>query len=375
MTMRAPLVCAALAASLAGSLSALAAEPGPDTLPINVIAVKTDDADDQAEALTKALRASVRTMPGWSLGEGDYSLEVLILSLKCAEPPDASCQSRIADQIKADRYVWGSLKKKGANVAGELNFWVRGKGTQKVSLDYSANLTEANEEALRKVATDAMLQLTGGAPKGSIHIKAGSVNGQVFIDGQPMGALTAGDGTFVIPSGSHRIVVKAKGYGDVETAVVVRPNVTAEVAAVPMKAEVHTASNTRRIGGYVGIGAGVVLGGLGIMSSLQVNGVQNNSEFIAYRQAQPASPSRCNDANGTGQFNQPNGDIVSLCSKASTFQVMQFIFYPLAIVSAGAGVYLLSTSRSSGVAPTTTGLQVDPQMGPGGGKLDLSYRW
>jgi len=41
---------------------------------------------------------------------------VLTLSLKCAEPPDASCQSRIADQIKSDRYVWGTFQKKGANV-------------------------------------------------------------------------------------------------------------------------------------------------------------------------------------------------------------------------------------------------------------------
>ena len=34
--------------------------------------------------------------------EGDYSLEVLTLSLKCSEPPDANCQSRIADQIKSE---------------------------------------------------------------------------------------------------------------------------------------------------------------------------------------------------------------------------------------------------------------------------------
>ena len=98
-------------ALLACSASAWGAEPGPDVLPISVIAVQTADADDQAEALTKALRTAVRATPGWSLGEGDYSLEVLTLSLKCPEPPDASCQSRIADQIKADRYIWGVIQK------------------------------------------------------------------------------------------------------------------------------------------------------------------------------------------------------------------------------------------------------------------------
>src|ERR1051325_936057 len=110
------LAWAAAAAVLAGSAPAWSAEPGPDALPINVIAVQTADADDQAEALTKALRTAVRATAGWSLGEGDYSLEVLTLSLKCPEPPDANCQSRIADQIKADRYIWGVIQKKGSTI-------------------------------------------------------------------------------------------------------------------------------------------------------------------------------------------------------------------------------------------------------------------
>src|SRR5215475_4228802 len=149
MTMHLPrrtLACAAAAAMAAGSSPVFAAEPGPDTLPINVIAIQTSDADDQAEALTKALRGAVRAMPGWSLGEGDYSLEVLTLSLKCSDPPDANCQSRIADQIHSDRYVWGTLKKKGNAVVGEVHLWVRGKGTSSHPIEYSSNLTEPNDE-------------------------------------------------------------------------------------------------------------------------------------------------------------------------------------------------------------------------------------
>ena len=153
--MRAPrigLALTAAAAMTAGSALSFAAEPGPDTLPISVIAIQTDVADDQAEALTKALRNAVRAMPGWSLGEGDFSLEVLTLSLKCPEPPDASCQSRIADQIKSDRYVWGTIKKKAGIVRGDVHLWVRGKGTSNQALEYSANLTEANDESLKKIA-------------------------------------------------------------------------------------------------------------------------------------------------------------------------------------------------------------------------------
>jgi len=111
---------ACLAGAIASASSTvLAADPGPDTLPVSVVSIQTNDADEQADSLTKALRSSIRQMPGWSLGEGDYSLEVITLVLKC-EPTDATCASRIADQIKADRYVWGVLKKKGPNVIGDL---------------------------------------------------------------------------------------------------------------------------------------------------------------------------------------------------------------------------------------------------------------
>src|SRR5512146_2708397 len=138
-----------------------------------------------------------------------------MLRLKCAEPPDANCQSRIADQIKSDRYVWGTIKKKGKKsektglVQGQLNLWVRGKGTSKWPLEYSANLTDQNDDSLRRIAADAMSNLTGGPPKGGIHVRAGNVAGQVFIDGQPVGALKNGEGTFMVAAGPHKVMVKA----------------------------------------------------------------------------------------------------------------------------------------------------------------------
>src|ERR1700722_16545556 len=191
------LFAGALASSATFEHRAFAAEPGPETLPINVITIQSEGADDQAEALTRALRTAVRNMPGGSLGAGAYSLEVITRSLKCAEPPDANCQARIADQIKADRYVWGTLKKKGNNVVGEVHLWVRGKGTTNFALDYAANVTDANDDALRRIAADAIGQVTGGPPKGSVHVHTGGVAAQVFIDGQPLGAMK-GDGNFLV---------------------------------------------------------------------------------------------------------------------------------------------------------------------------------
>jgi hypothetical protein len=360
---------ATAAALTAGAGTALAAEPGPDTLPINVIAIQTPDADDQAEALTKALRGAVRQVPGWSLGEGDYSLEVLSLSLKCPEPPDANCQSRIADQIKADRYVWGVIKKKDKKsgmVVGDLNLWVRGKGTSKHHIEYSANLTDQNDDSLRRVAAEAIANLTGGPPKGGLHVTAGNVAGQVFIDGQPVGALKNGDGTFMVPAGSHKIVVKAVGYADSESQVVVRPTgAPVNVTMTMVQAGDHTPVNAKRIGGYAALGAGVAFGVVGLVSALQVKSAQDAIDPA--RQGRPASFDVCSDANAKSL------NLDGACGKGKTFQTLQIAMFPLAAVAGGVGIFLIATSGKS--APKTGHLQVLPQVGPTGGRLDVTYNF
>ncbi|UQA61220.1 PEGA domain-containing protein [Polyangium aurulentum] len=384
--MRAPLHGLATAFAISTWISAapaLAAEPGPDTLPIHVVSIQTPDADDQAEALTKALRQAVRAIPGWSLGEGDYSLEVLALSLKCPEPPDASCQSRIADQIRADRYVWGILSKgKASNVTGELNFWVRGKGTSKVPVNYSANLTEAEDESLKKIAVDTINRLTGGPPKGEVKVKAGNVAGQVFLDGQPLGALTAGEGTFFVPSGSHQIVVKAPGYSDVAASINVKPNQPTDVVVSPSTAPDTTPVNWKRIGGFASIGAGVAFAAVGVYGSAKVNGlnVDEKSDYNQIRGQYPGDINICNVAAGTEKYDpRPMSEaeaktVGDTCGSGDTGQLLQFIFYPLAGIAAGAGVYLLATSGSSG-PENKTGFIVRPRFDKTGAKLDFGFRF
>jgi hypothetical protein len=373
------------AGALLGPHGAFAAEPGPDTLPIHIIALQTTDADDQAEALTKALRSAIRAMPGWSLGEGDNALEVLVLKLQCTEPPDASCQSRIADVIKSDRYVWGLLDKKGDNVVGELNYWVRGQGTNQVKLDYTANLTEANDEALKKVAGDAITQLTGGPPKGQLHVKAGNVAGQVFVDGAAIGPLTNGEGTFAVPSGQRKIVVKASGYGDSETTTVVKPTGTVDVALNPQPLGDSRPLDFRKVGGFVGIGTGALLIGLGVVSSLQVSDAQTalgttKDDTSSPRHFLKAGENACTVVTtDRNRFPDPN-KVTDACNK-SVFEPLQFVFYALGAAVGGTGLYLVATSSSSAPAPDqkaaapATGWTWTPYAGPRGGGIEGRYRF
>ncbi|MBK8257582.1 MAG: hypothetical protein IPK82_33550 [Polyangiaceae bacterium] len=369
------------AALVADPGQSFAAEPGPDTLPIHVIAFQTSDADDQAEALTKAVRSAVRAMPGWSLGEGDNALEVLVLKLNCTEPPDAGCQSRIADVIKADRYIWGIVNKKGENIKGDLNYWVRGQGTSVHSVEYSANLTEANDEALKRVANDLLVGLTGGPPKGQLHVKAGNVSGQVFVDGQPVGSLTNGEGTFSVPSGSRRITVRATGFSDAETTTVVKPTGTVDVALNPQPATDSKPIDFRKVGGFIGIGAGALLVGLGVFSSLQVNDAQTKlgTDSEPKLRGMIESGDFCAKTHKFKDGANPSDNDIAEYGKACSaaiFVPLQFVFYGLGAVVAGTGTYLLLTSgtQSADAKPATArGWTFTPHIGMNGGGLQARY--
>jgi hypothetical protein len=382
--------------------AAMAADPGPDTQPLNVVAIEGNDAEDQAEALTKALRNAVRASGGWSLSPGDYSMEVLVLSMKCTDPPDASCQAKIADEIKVDRYIWGYLKKqKNGNVGGELALWVRGKGTTKVPIEYSANLTEANDDSLKRVANDAFNKLTGGSPKGGIHIKAGAEGGQLFLDGEPIGALTGGEATLQIPSGTHKLTVKAPGYEDALTEVVIKPGKTTDVSVTLVKATPKGGLSGRAIAGIAMIGGGVaVAGGGAVVGLIQVSSnsaAEKNMQPYANIQQQTPSGSPCDYAKvlkAAAMSGMPPNPLPSpkkpysvatlekdapaaldVCSKNSTLTTLQLVLYPAGAVIAGVGLYLLITAPSSKPAQSASRWSFDPMVGPSGGKLDVTYRF
>ncbi len=390
-------------AGWASAGAARAAEPGPDTQPLNVVAIEGNDAEDQAEALTKALRNAVRASGGWSLSPGDYSMEVLVLSMKCADPPDATCQAKIADEIKVDRYIWGYLKKlKNGNVGGELALWVRGKGTTKTPVEYSANLTEANDDSLKRVANDAFNKLTGGSPKGGVPVKAGAEGGQLFIAGEPVGALTNGEATLQIPSGTHALTVKAPGYDDAQSQVVIKPGKTTDVSLTLTKAVQKSGMSGRAIAGIVMIGGGVAAAGGGAVAGLiqvSTNSSANkpNQPYWDILQQSPLkvpqdyasalkndfakAPAPKKNSNGTTltkpELAKKAPAALEVCSKNSTLTTMQIILYPAGAVIAGVGLYLFITAPSSSKPPqaASAGWSFDPVVGPDGGKLDLTYRF
>src|ERR1043166_6726485 len=107
MTCAVRIVWVLLAAAMALSVTrpARAEPPSARATPLYVLAIRTDDADDQADALTLALRARVRLAAGWSLLDTNQSFETLSIALKCSNRTDSACLQRIGDQLKTDHYV------------------------------------------------------------------------------------------------------------------------------------------------------------------------------------------------------------------------------------------------------------------------------
>jgi len=375
MHARSVILCSTLLLATLGDVGVARADPaGPDALPITVVSIRTDDADDQADALTQATKSEVRKLKGWSLGEGDHSLEVLSLALRCPSPPDAACEVRIADQIKADRFVWGTLKRApGHRVTGTLHLWTRGQGQTKTDVSFSDNLTEPGDKSLRKVVTDALAALTGGPPKGSVKISAGDVSGQVFVDGQPSGSIKDGQATIFVGVGTHKIEIRAPGYAPSSGEVTVRPNSS---VGLDLKLETEEAArkaaskpSLKRIGAYSAIGVGGALLAAGVYSSLKVNSINNDDTYADYREG--VSGNVCDAAKADGM--RPNSEVDDMCSTASKYGTLQFVFYGLGALSAGAGVYLLMTDKPKAEvqSPPASAVRLVPSVGPRVNGVDL----
>ncbi len=329
---------------LLGATIARADSPGPNVLPLQVIAIQSDDADDQADALTSALRSRVRALHGFSLADGDYALEVLTLGFKCGEVPDESCQATIGDHIHADRYIWGTLKrsKTSRQVTADLHFWSRGRPGIRSQVIYSDNLTTPGDDVLKRLADDMLAKLLG----------------------TKKAAPTPAPGT------SPPAVAASPAL--TTTALTSRP-AGAPITEEPAPEE-H-GSDGHRTAGWAGVGLGGVLIAAGLYSVVRVHDIDTNDRFDLYRKGFASGDDICDKARA-GQTSTVVGaatptEMQDLCSEATTFQMLQYVFFGLGAVSAGAGVYLLATDKGPTPPAPQAKWSLSPSVSRSGGRLQF----
>jgi len=178
---------------------------------VAVLAFDSDDAEEQADALTGALRSRVRASQGWSLIETSQSLGMLAAALRCpGKPIPAECEQRIAEQIKSERYIFGYVTRgPGPNtVTAEVHLYQRSRPDTVIKESYTENLRDQNDDSLRKIA-QKMLDRLGGSAVGAIVVKLGAESGEVVVDGDKRVPLANGVARLELAPGSHSVEVIA----------------------------------------------------------------------------------------------------------------------------------------------------------------------
>jgi hypothetical protein len=245
---------------------------------IAVLSVESDDAEDQAEALTQAMRSKLRSGPSFQVVEVTQSLGMLMGAQKCGKALDAACQAKIADQLKVERLIWGRMAKSpNKEVTADLHLFHKGRGDTGVRESYSDNLKDGNDDALRKVAQRILDRLLAKDP-GFVLIKGNA--SEVVVDGTKRAPLDKGSARLDLAPGSHTLELSGKGLKAQKREVTVAPGQEVAISVTLASDAVATpgvvvpptepdpgggGTSTRKIIGYslMGVGAaGVITGGV-----------------------------------------------------------------------------------------------------------------
>jgi hypothetical protein len=367
---------------------AFAEAPGPRTPPVHVLGIDSDDAEDQADALTGALRSRIRNAPGWSLQETQHALGMLTAALRCPPKPDPPCLQRIGDQLHTERYVWGVMSKGPANqVTAEIHLWVRGKPDSSWKESYSDNLRDQNDETLRRIAARIIDKISGSVTTGTLTVHVNEVEGEVlWISGQKNRAIEHGATTIELPAGKYEVEVHAPGFANAkQDGVLVSAGLDSTVTlkmetAPPPPVETSNAGTSghkiRKVIGWSLVGLGVVAGVVAVVEGVQFMSAKNDLD-AARKQVPSNITDVCSD-NASVAF---NGAATTACTKynqAASDRTATFVAGGIAgaLVVTGA-VVLLTAPRETEPTPATARaeprLQVLPYAFPrGGGGVDLS---
>lgn len=376
------LLAAAAATLAAVPRTAHAEPPNAKATPVYVLAIWTDDADDQAEALTQSLRSRVRQATGWSLLETNQSFETLAIALKCPSKPDPPCLTRIGDQLHADHYVWGTMaRKKGpGEVTADMHMWSRGKGDEGAVETYSDNLKDASDESLKQIAAKIFGRLTGGVAGGTLVVHAGTGGGRVLVDGVDKAALEGGVARVDLGAGAHTVAVRVPGFDapsqQASVAVGAENDLTFPLTAAPtgpVERDTGSSFPTRKVLTYTALVAG---GGLLVGSGVEAAAwVSDSNKSHDDRKNVPANVTDVCAA-------KVNSFAVDACNKskdAVTASTLAWVLGGAGAALVGTGLVLMMTdpgSHESGhdagtAAKARPRLDVLPVVGVRGGAVDL----
>lgn len=376
-----------IGAGVVAAVLAAASVASAQGKPVQVVSIDSDDAEDQADAFTGALKSRVRAQPGWQLGDSSSSLGPLLMALKCPPKPDAPCLGRMGDQLKTDRFFWGTMKKSagGKSVTLELHVWARGKADQSVTETYSDNLKDQNDETLRKIAAKLFEKLAGVGGTAVVPTSGGTVliavhvnvdEGTVFVDGLEKGKINHGVASVEVPVGPHEIEVRSEGKNPASQKITAatgpETSITLELTpATPLPPPGPSKPfPVKKVIGFSVAGLGVVAGIIGIVEGVSFIDAQGKNDKDHNNVKNKGIKDFCSDTTGvTGPMSMECKNI----KNAESARTLELVFFGVGAALIATGTILLITDKGSASTDEKpqTGLRVVPSIGPNGGGIGL----
>lgn len=367
-------IAAALCAFLFLARSAHAADAKAPPLSY-VIPLASDDADENADAFSGALRARIREAPGWSLGETSDTLELYTTALRCPTRPDTACLERMGAQLKTDRFFWGTLRRTvNGQVFAEVHLWRKLKGDTATTESFSDNLKDQNDEVLRRIAGHAFAKLAGEVVPAllTVNVRPAETQGAVQVDGKDEAPIDQGQATVELTPGTHTISVRGNGYKTSHNQITIEAGkeLTLDVK-LEQGADVPSPSSKplpmRKI---IGIGGMVVGGGF------LIAGVIESANFLSLQSQ------NSDDAKSADTTNFCDGGHPTQCGtldSAKTARILSVVFYGAGAVLGVGGAYLFFSDHSSEGTATASASAIAkpswhvlPNVGPRSGSVDFS---
>ena len=323
---------------------ARADQPGGHSVPVAVLAFDSEDSEEQADAITSAVRSRIRAAPGWSLIETTQSLGMLTAAMKCPTRPPPECQQKIAEQIKAERYIWGFVMKgpTQGQVTAEIHLYQKGKADTVLKESYADNLKDLNDDTLRKIATRIVERL-GGTAVGIVIVKSTEQTGEIVVDGEKHVPLAQGTARVELAAGGHSIELAPAGGPAVKRNVVVTAGRETVVEFTPQGAVEPPAEGspvkTRKIIGGISMGVGAVLGAVAVYEAINWNSLVSDGKDYADTLEKPAQPGR--------ECREYDSKCIQIDKDAKTASALAWTLGGAGVVALGVGAFLFFSDSSS----------------------------
>ncbi|MRG97103.1 hypothetical protein [Polyangium spumosum] len=231
----------------------------------------------------------------------------------------------------------------------------------------ATDIAEDAPDVFFKAVVEAQKELAALEPKiPSVQIEAPVGASGATIDGAPV-AESALRAPIPLNPGAHTIELPCCGKQTASLREGERLRLTFAPRPVEAPAPPSDGPNIRRIAGISSIGLGVVSLGVGLGGVVMVSSTNNDPEYQKSQTLFRSDEDMCALARGPGLL-PPEVDrnyLVEACERGETGNLLQLVFFPVALVTTGLGIYLLATSGYDDKKPAASRVEVLPTMGKG----------